>query len=93
MNSTNNEERVLRRIVKLLSKENSIRKTHRLAILLSIMFAIWVYPQELGMFGNNPPANMYGIMLWASIITAIWSHNKLHVIQMLKYSQEHSFQS
>ena len=93
MNTMNNDDRVLQRIVKLLSKENNIRKTRRLAILLSIMFALWVYPQEMGIFGNNPPANMYDIMLWASIITAIWSHNKIRFIQMLKYSQKHSSQT
>jgi len=89
MNSVEAEDIMHRKVIKLLSKEDNIRKTRRLAILLSVMFALWVYPQELGIFGNNPPANMYGIMLWASIITAIWSHNKLRFVQMLKYSLKH----
>lgn len=82
------DQRYGRRIQKLLRTEGQVRRSLRVTLLLVPLLALWVFLHEFGVF-SDPPANLFGIGMWAMIILSVYFWLRLRYVALLRWQSEH----
>ena len=82
------DERYAKRIERLLSTERRVRRDLRLALLLAVLLALWVFPHELGVF-SGPPASLFGLSMWAMIVLSGYFLLRLRYVALLRWQGDH----